>query len=33
MALVSGVLIVIGVILARKALGHFRDAGDSFGDD
>lgn len=33
MALVSGILIVVGVILARKALAHFKDAGDSFGDD
>lgn len=33
MALVSGVLIVAGVIFGRKALAHFKDAGESFGDD
>ncbi|WP_374405615.1 phage holin family protein [Pelagerythrobacter sp.] len=32
-ALVSGLLIVVGVVLARKALGHLKDAGESFGDD
>lgn len=33
MALVSGVLIAAGVILGRKALAHFKAAGDSFADD
>lgn len=33
MAVVSGVLIVAGMILGRKALAHFKAAGDSFADD
>lgn len=33
MALVSGALILAGVVLGRKALAHFTDAGESFGDD
>lgn len=31
-ALVVGVLLIAGVILARKALTHFREAGNSFTD-
>ena len=33
MALVSGVLIVAGVLIGRKALSQFKAAGESFGDD
>lgn len=32
-ALVVGALLVAGAILARMALAHFRDAGNSFTDD
>jgi hypothetical protein len=32
-ALVTGVLLIAGIVLARKALAHFRDAGNSFTDD
>jgi len=32
-ALVAGVLLIAGVVIARKALTHFRDAGSSFTGD
>lgn len=32
-ALVVGVLLIAGIVIARRALGHFRAAGDSFRDE
>lgn len=32
-ALVTGVLLIAGVVIGRKALAHFRDAGSSFTGD
>lgn len=32
-AVVAGVLLLAGVVLARRALAHFRDAGSTFTDD
>lgn len=32
-ALVTGVLLIAGAVLGRKALAHFQDAGNSFTDD